>query len=110
MGFWFWFWIFLAIAVLAMVVYVLIALSLFDRAKKIAGPIAKLNDLTAKLNAAAAQRDEEHPPVGALETPELVIIARRNELKRSSRERKEARTRRLVKRIKDLDFDESRLL
>lgn len=110
MGFWFWFWIFLAIPVLAIVVYVLIAINLFDRAKKLAEPIAKLNDLTAKLNAAAAKRDDEQSPVGALETPELEVIARRNERKRATRERKEARTRRLVKRIKEIDFDESRLI
>ncbi|MFM5904258.1 MAG: hypothetical protein ACKOOD_04165 [Microbacteriaceae bacterium] len=110
MGFWFWFWIFGAIAVVALVAYAAIGVALFKRATKLAEPVARLTELSDKLHAVTGEGEVAHSPISALDTPSLEVTMRRNELKRAKRERKEARTRRLVKRIKDIDFDESRLL
>lgn len=109
MGIWFWFWIWVGIALTSLAIYVLILFDLAVRAKKIQKPAKKLRALAAKLREnldAAVQIDEIIP---ALDQSVAQVSKRQADRVKASRQRKEDQQRRLVKRLKDLDFDESRL-
>jgi type II secretory pathway component PulM len=109
MGIWFWVWIWVGIALTSLAIYVLILFDLAVRAKKIQKPAKKLRALAAKLRAnldAAVQIDEIIP---ALDQSVAQVSKRQADRVQASRQRKEDQQRRLVKRLKDLDFDESRL-
>ena len=63
-------------------------------------------DLQAKLSE-AVEIDELTP---ALEQTAEAVLARQRARSKANRKRREERERRLVNRLKDIDFDESRLL
>ena len=109
MGFWFWAWIWVGIALTALVIYALILFDLAVRAKKIQKPAKKLRALAAKLRARLDEPVEVDEIVPALDQSVAQVSKRQAEREKASRQRKEDQQRRLVKSLKDLDFDESRL-
>ena len=110
MGFWFWFFIWIAIALLALVVYGFILAGLVAKAKKLQAPATRLQSLAAALQAKMNQAVEIEELTPALEQTAEQVFSRQKARSKGNRKRKEERERRLVNRLKDIDFDESRLL
>lgn len=110
MGFWFWFWIFVGIALGALAIYAYILWDLVARAKSLRAPVKRLEAIRDKLQAAQEKAAEIPKLVSALEQTEEAVIKRRKGVEKANRQRKEDRQRRLVSRLKDIEYDESRLL
>lgn len=109
MGFWFWFWIWVGIVIFSIGVYTYIGLSLFRRSKKLIAPASRLQSMIRDFQVAQQFEATTESVKSALDTTAEEIFKRRAKLNRDKLNRKEERTRSLVKRIKDIDFDESRL-
>jgi heme exporter protein D len=109
-GFWFWFWIWVAIFVIALVIYALILAELVVKAKKLQGPGERLQRMAASLQAKLNEAAEIEELTPALEQTVEQVLSRQKARSKANRKRKEERERRLVNRLKDIDFDESRLL
>lgn len=109
MGFWFWFWIFVGIALGALAIYGFILWDLVARAQSLRAPMKRLEAIREKLQEAQEKPAELPKLVSALEQSEEAVIKRRKGVEKANRQRKEDRQRRLVSRLKDIDYDESRL-
>ena len=109
MGFWFWFWIFAGIAIVALVIYGYLLWDLAARAKSMQAPLKKLEEIAKNLEQTQSEAAEIPKLVSALEKSEQEVLTRRKEFEKAKRKRKEERQRRLVTRLKDIDYDESRL-
>lgn len=109
MGFWFWFAIFAAIALVALISYALIGLSVAAKAKALQKPAARLQALATKLEQAAEMVPATETLVAALDTDELIVAQRRKAVLKHRSERKEAKQRRLIARLRNMEIDESRV-
>ena len=109
MGFWFWFGIFCAIAILALISYALIGLNIASKAKALQEPAARLQALAAKLDAASEVVPVTETLVAALDTDELTVTQRRKAVLKHRSQRKEAKQRRLIARLRNMEIDESRV-
>lgn len=109
MGFWFWFGIFAAIALVALISYALIGLSVAAKAKALQKPAARLQALATKLEQAAEMVPATETLVAALDTDELIVEQRRKAVLKHRSERKEAKQRRLIARLRNMEIDESRV-
>ena len=109
MGFWFWFFIFLSIAFAALTIYALVGLQLLKKLKTLEAPAKRLAKLAAKLEKASMAKVTVESPVPALDQTEQVVTRRQNQIAKARKAKKETKERRLVARLKHLEFDESRL-
>jgi Tfp pilus assembly protein PilN len=109
-GLWFWFWIWVGIALISLVIYALILADLVVKAKKLQAPGQRLQRIAADLQAKMNEVVEIEELTPALEQTAEEVLNRQKARSTANRKRKEERERRLVNRLKDIDFDESRLL
>jgi hypothetical protein len=109
MGFWFWFGIFAAIALLALISYALIGLRVASKAQALQEPAARLQALATKLEQAAVLVPATETLFAALDTDELVVAQRRKAVLKHRSERKQAKQRRLITRLRNMEIDESRV-
>ena len=110
MGFWFWFWIWVGIGLVSLVIYGFILADLVLRAKKLQAPAARMQRIAADLQAKLSEAVEIEELTPALEQTAESVLSRQKARSKANRKRREERERRLVNRLKDIDFDESRLL
>lgn len=108
-GFWLWFWICAAIVALGLIAQILIALWIVNKAKKLSEPAAKLQAIGESLAKAASEKPQVARATAALDQPIEDVLARRRRVLKSKRQRREARERRLVARLKNISYQESRL-
>jgi uncharacterized protein (DUF2384 family) len=109
MGFWFWFFTYLAIALAGLTIYAVVGLQLLKKLKAFEAPAKTLAKLAAKLEATSKAEVTVDSPVAALDQTEHAVTRRKNQIAKARKEKKEAKERRLVARLKHLDIDESRL-
>ncbi len=109
MGFWFWFSIFAGISVLALVAYGLLGLSIAKKAANLNAPAERLETLVKKLEKTSEAVPVIEKVVSALDQDEQAVTQRRNAVVKSRSQRKEAKQRRLIERLRDVKIDESRL-
>ena len=109
MGFWFWFAIFAGIAVLALVSYALIGVKLMSRAKALKKPAARLQSLAKELERASHKAVATETLVAALDQDEVTVTQRRKAVLKHRSARKEAKQRRLIARLRNMEIDESRV-
>ena len=109
MGFWFWFWVCFGIIVLGLVSHVLIMVWVALKARAMAAPAAKLQKIGEGLAKTASQKPEIQKLVPALDQPIEQVFGRRKRILKAKRNRREERERRLVARLKNISYEESRL-
>lgn len=109
MGFWFWFLVCVGIVVLGFVSHVLIMVWVALKARALAQPAAKLQKIGEGLAQTANQKPEIPKLVPALDQPIEQVFARRKSILKAKLNRREQRERRLVARLKNISYEESRL-
>ena len=109
MGFWFWFFVYLTIGLGALLIYGFVGLQLLQKLKAFDAPAKKLAELAAKLEKTYKTEVTVESPVAALDQTEQSVSRRQNQIVKARKAKKDAKERRLVARLKHLEFDESRL-
>jgi hypothetical protein len=109
MGFWFWFFIFLGITFAALTIYATVGLQLLKKLQTLEAPAKKLAKLAANLDKTSKAKVTVESPLAALDQTEQAVTRRQNQIAKARKAKKEAKERRLVARLKHLEFDESRL-
>ena len=109
MGFWFWFWICLGVILLGLVSQAVIMVWVALKARKLAEPAKKLQAIGESLAKTASEKPNIEKVTAALDQPVEQVFARRRRVLKAKRLRREARERRLVARLKNLSYQESRL-
>jgi len=100
MGFWFWFWLSVAVIFAGIVVQVLIALRLAVKAKQLQRPAEKLQTMAAKLSEQAAKLPKPKKVESSIDTDPAALANRLAKVRKAKAERKQARQRRLVERLR----------
>ncbi len=100
MGFWFWFWISVAVIIVGMFVQVLIALRLAVKAKQLQRPAEKLQTMTTELSVQAAKLPKLRKVEPSIDADPVALANRLAKVRKAKAERKQARQRRLVERLR----------
>jgi hypothetical protein len=109
MGFWGWFFVFTGIFLLTVFAYAALALRILEKLKAVEAPATKLSAFSLRLKEARETTPEVNQIIAAMDQGSLEVSRRRKAVTTARKSKKETKERRLVERLKSLDFDESRL-
>lgn len=107
MGFWVWFAIWSALAIGAIAVFGAIGYELFNKAQANFHQLQRLEKLVEPLQRSLSEKPVAERPAESLLNPGHALVNRKQLIKRREQKAQD-RQRRLINRLHDLKFDESR--
>ena len=108
MSFWAWFWIWFGLLLLSLAFFAAVGLDLLARSKPLLAQLKRTLSMLETFNEAMSQEAPAVKPTPATEKPIEDVFAERAEVIRHRAKRRDARERRLVKALANIDVNERR--